>query len=44
MSSKRALAREYDFSEGVIQKVWENREEIPQLCALMSEEAKENTF
>ena len=24
--------------------MWENQEEIPQLCALMSEEAKENTF
>ncbi len=35
--SKRALAREYNVSEGAIWKVWER-------SALLSEEAKERTF
>jgi hypothetical protein len=42
--SKRALAREYNISEGTIWKVWDNREEILERSALLSEEAKERTF
>ena len=42
--SKRSLAREYDVSEGAIRKVWENRDKILERSALMSEEAKQNTF
>jgi hypothetical protein len=42
--SKRALAREYNVSEGAIRKVWDNREAILEQSALLSEEAKERTF
>jgi hypothetical protein len=42
--SKRALAREYNISEGTIQKVWDNHEAILERFALLSEEAKERTF
>jgi hypothetical protein len=42
--SKRALAREYDVSEGVIQKVWEKRDSILERSTLLSEEAKQKTF
>jgi DNA-binding transcriptional regulator YhcF (GntR family) len=42
--SKRALAQEYSISEGVIRKVWDNREAILERSALLYEEAKERTF
>ncbi len=42
--SKRALAREYNISEGTIRKVWDNHEVILERFALLSEEAKERTF
>ncbi len=42
--SKRAIAREYDVSEGAIRKVWDKREQILERSALMSDEAKEKTF
>jgi hypothetical protein len=42
--SKRALAREYDVSEGAIRKVWEKRDSILERFALLSEEAKQKTF
>ena len=42
--SKRAVAREYDVSEGAIRKVWEKREQILERFALMFDEAKEKTF
>ena len=42
--SKRAIAREYDVSEGAIRKVWEKREQILERSALMSDEAKEKIF
>ena len=42
--SKRAIAREYDVSEGAIRKVWEKREQILEWSALMSDEAKEKTL
>jgi hypothetical protein len=38
--SKRALACEYDVSEGTIQKVWEKRDSILERSALLSEETK----
>jgi hypothetical protein len=43
-ASKRAIAREYDVSEGAIRKVWDKREQILERSALMSDEAKEKTF
>jgi hypothetical protein len=42
--SKRALAQEYNVSEGAIRKVWNNREAILKRSALLYEEAKERTF
>jgi len=42
--SKRALAREYDVSEGAIRKVWEKRDSILEQSALLSEEANQKTF
>jgi len=42
--SKRAIAREYDVTEGAIRKVWDKREQILERYALMSDEAKEKTF
>ncbi len=42
--SKRAIACEYDVSEGVIKKVWDKREQILKRYALMSNEVKEKTF
>jgi hypothetical protein len=42
--SKRAIARKYDVSEGVIRKVWDMREKILERSALMSNETKEKTF
>jgi hypothetical protein len=42
--SKRAIAREYDVSEGAIKKVWDKRELILERSALMFDEAKEKTF
>jgi len=44
LPSKRALAREYDVSEGVIRKVWEKRDSILERFVLLSEEAKQKTF
>jgi hypothetical protein len=38
--SKRAIAREYDVSEGAIRKVWDKREKILKRSALMSDEVK----
>jgi transposase len=38
--SKRAIAREYDVSEGTIRKVWDKREQILKWSALMSDEVK----
>jgi hypothetical protein len=38
--SKRAIAREYDVSEGAIRKVWDKQEQILERSALMSDEAK----
>ena len=38
--SKRMLGLEYEVSEGAIQKVWDNRENILQRAALMSTDAK----
>jgi hypothetical protein len=43
-SSKRALAQEYNVSEGTIRKVWDNQEAMLERFALLSEEAKERTF
>ncbi len=43
-SSKRALAQEYNVSEGAIRKVWDNQEAMLERFALLSEEAKERTF
>jgi hypothetical protein len=43
-ASKRAIAREYDVSEGAIRKVWDKREQILERSALMSDEAKKKTF
>jgi len=42
--SKRAIAREYDVSEGAIRKVWDKREQILEQFTLMSYEAKDKTF
>jgi hypothetical protein len=42
--SKRALAQEYNVSEGDVQKVWDNREAILERSALLYEETKERTF
>ena len=42
--SKRAIACEYDVSEGAIRKVWDKREQILERYALMSNEAKDKTF
>ncbi len=42
--SKRALAREYDVSEGAIWKVWEKQDSILERSALLSKEAKQKTF
>jgi hypothetical protein len=42
--SKRAIAREYNVSEGAIRKVWDKQEQILEQSALMSDEAKEKTF
>ncbi len=44
LPSKRALACEYDVSEGTIQKVWEKRDSILERSALLSEETKQKTF
>ena len=41
---KRALAREYDVSEGAIRKVWEIRESILERSVLLSEKAKGTRF
>jgi hypothetical protein len=43
-TSKRAIACEYDVSEGAIRKVWDKREQILERSALMSDEVKEKTF
>jgi len=43
-ASKRAIAHEYDVSEGAIRKVWDKWEQILERSALMSNEAKEKTF
>jgi hypothetical protein len=40
-ASKRAIAREYNVSEGAIRKVWDKREQILERSALMSDETKE---
>jgi hypothetical protein len=42
--SKRALAQEYNVSEGAIRRVWDIREAILKQFALLYEEAKERTF
>jgi hypothetical protein len=42
--NKRAIAHEYDVSEGAIKKVWDKREQILEQSALMSDEVKEKTF
>jgi hypothetical protein len=42
--SKRALAREYNISEGAIRKVWDNREAILERSTLLFKEVKERTF
>jgi hypothetical protein len=42
--SKKTLVREYSISEGIILKVWDNREAILERSTLLSEEAKERTF
>jgi hypothetical protein len=42
--SKRALAHEYNVSEGAIRKVWEKRDSILERSTLLSEEAKQKTF
>jgi hypothetical protein len=42
--SKRALAQDYSVSEGVIRKVWDNKEAILERSTLLSKEAKERTF
>jgi hypothetical protein len=42
--SKKAIAREYDFSEGAIRKVWDKQEQTLERFALMFDEAKEKTF
>jgi hypothetical protein len=42
--NKRAIAREYDVSEGAIRKVQDKRDQILERYALMSDEAKEKTF
>ena len=42
--SKRSVAREFDVTEGAIRKIWENREEIQNRCASMSEDFKAQTF
>ncbi|CAM6062574.1 unnamed protein product [Sphagnum tenellum] len=42
--SKKAIAREYDVNEGAIKKVWDKREQFLERYALMSNEAKEETF
>jgi hypothetical protein len=41
---KRAIAREYDVSEGAIKKVWDKREQILERSTLMFDEVKEKTF
>jgi hypothetical protein len=43
-ASKRAIALEYDVSEGAIRKVWDKRKKILERSALMSDEAKKKTF
>jgi Tc5 transposase DNA-binding domain len=42
--SKRALAREYDVSEGAIRKIWNERQTIQQRTAMMSDTARKNSF
>jgi hypothetical protein len=42
--NKRAIAREYDVSEGAIRKVWDKQKQILEQSTLMSDEAKEKTF
>jgi hypothetical protein len=42
--SKRALAQEYNVSEGAIRKVWDIQEAILERSALLYEEVKERTF
>jgi len=42
--SKRAIAREYDVTEGAIKKVWDKQEQILERFALMYDETKEKTF
>ena len=39
MPSKRALEREYEIDEGAIRKVRDNRENVLQRMALMSNDA-----
>jgi len=41
---KRAIAREYDVSEGAIKKVWDKQDQILERFALMSDEVKEKTI
>jgi len=43
-ASKRAIACEYDVSEGAIRKVWDKRDQILEQSALMFDETKEKTF
>ncbi len=42
--SKRALAHEYDVSNGVIWKVWEKRDSILERSTLLSKKTKRQTF
>jgi hypothetical protein len=42
--NKKAIAREYNVSEGAIRKVWDKREQILKRSTLMSDEVKEKTF
>jgi hypothetical protein len=42
--SKRSLAREYGVDEKAIRKIWNNRAEIEERSALMTVEARSNTF
>jgi len=42
--SKKAIAREYNVSEGAIRKVWDKWEQILKQSTLMFDEAKEKTF
>ena len=42
--SKRAIAWEYNVSEGTIRKIWQNREVIQERSVLLNEEAKKQTY